>query len=176
MDIASPEYMTPAEGEYHPYYGTYIRLVSGNVLTSLQKQGESFATLLKSVPDEKWNYRYAEGKWSIKELVGHILDGERIFVYRALAIARGEQNPLPGFDENLYVEQGQFEHRMADSFYREFFNIRQSTVDFFRYLHEEDWQKVCDVNGHPMTVRAIAYIIVGHMTHHMSILTERYFD
>ncbi|MFA0964256.1 DinB family protein [Roseivirga sp. BDSF3-8] len=166
----------PEKGEYNDYYHQYVTRISGDTCQYLERQGESFATLINSVPEDKWDYRYAEGKWSIRELIGHILDGERIFVYRALAIARGEKESLPGFDENAYVANGRFAHRSAESFYKEFINIRQSTLDFYRYLDGRDWDRSCVVNGHPMTVRAIAYIIGGHLAHHMEILSERYLD
>lgn len=174
MKNRSAVYMTPQQGEYHPYYETYVSLPDEDILPYLEEQGDSFATLIRSIPEAKWSFRYAEGKWSVKELMSHILDGERIFVYRALAIARGEKNPLPGFDENAYVDDGTYDHRTAESYYREFVSIRRATIDFFRYLHETDWPKSRVVNGNLMSVRAIAYIIGGHLSHHMSVLNERY--
>jgi uncharacterized damage-inducible protein DinB len=165
----------PSPGTYAPYYETYISKLNGQdpirVLGSLILD---FKALLSEVPDEKEEFRYAEGKWSVKEVVGHMIDTERIMCTRALCIARGEKQSLPGFEENDYVAVANFDKRSLYDLSHEFGFVREGTLAFFKTLTEEDLDRVGTANNKPVTARAILYIIAGHHLHHMGVLKERY--
>ena len=130
--------------------------------------------LLRPLTEEQAAYRYAEGKWSIKQVIGHLADTERIFVYRALRIARGDQTPLPGFNENVYVDQGAFDDRPLQSVLAEFEATRAATAAFFQGLPEPAWARMGTANDYPISVRALAFIVAGHELHHRALLQERY--
>lgn len=165
----------PAAGEYAPYYERYISLVpAGDVVATLGQQLEETLTLLGSIPEEKADSRYAPGKWSIKELVGHVIDGERIFGYRALRFARNDQTPLSGFEQDDYVSNGGFGERRLSDLAEEFAHVRRANLYMLRGLSAEAWRRQGDANGQMVSVRALAHIIAGHETHHMRILRERY--
>jgi len=165
----------PSPGEYAPYYGRYIDLVpDGDVLDLLGRQVEETAQLVESLSDRDADFRYAEGKWSIKEVIGHVADTERIMVYRALCFARGEPVALPGFDEDEYVRRARFASRGLPDLVAELRAVRASTLPFFAALDAEELERKGTANSRPYTVRAVAYIVAGHERHHTKALAERY--
>ncbi|HYD52468.1 MAG TPA: DinB family protein [Gemmatimonadaceae bacterium] len=167
----------PAETEYAPFYAGYVaRVPDGDVVDLLRAQlGETLA-LLRAVPEERGGYRYGEGKWSIKEVVGHMADTERIMCYRALRVARGDRTPLPGFDEKEYVKHAGFDRRSLASLLAEFEQVRIASIAFFETLTPEDQARVGVANDRDVTARALAYIVAGHERHHVAILRERYLE
>jgi uncharacterized damage-inducible protein DinB len=164
----------PQADEFAPYYATYINTVSENVLGELEHQAISFPAFLASIPEDKGYHAYAEGKWTIKQLVGHMIDTERIMAYRALRIARNDKTPLASFDENQYVVNSFFNDRSLESLSREFAAVREANVYFFKALSEEEFSRIGTASNHPVSVRALLYIMVGHANHHRKILEERY--
>ena len=165
----------PATDEYAPYFQRYIDQVpAGDVLELLGRQVEETATLLAGVSERDAGFRYAEGKWSIRDVVGHVADTERIFVYRALCFARGERAMLPGFEENDYVANAKFGGRSLADLVAELRTVRAATLGFFAGLDPEELLRRGSANHRPYTVRSIAYITAGHERHHVKILTERY--
>lgn len=165
----------PEEGEFNPYYGKYIALVpDGDILETLGDQVIETLAMLEDIPESRAGYRYAEGKWSIKELLGHLTDAERIFVYRALAVARGDTQSLPGFEEDDYVRGASFDAVPLPKLIAEFGKVRSATISFFGNLDEGSWKKQGTANGSGISVRAIAYILAGHERHHRQVLKERY--
>ena len=165
----------PAADEYAPYYARYIEQVpEGHLLELLQRQADDTVALVGKLSDRDAEFRYAEGKWSIKEVIGHTVDVERIFVYRALCFARGETAALPGFEENDYVARAKFAGRTLGDLVAEFALVRAATVPFFAGLDAEELTRRGTANHNPYSVRALAYIIAGHERHHAKILAERY--
>jgi hypothetical protein len=165
----------PAAGTYNPYYETYIRKLNGrNPLKVLEELVLEFKVLLSEVPDEKEEFRYAEGKWSVKEVVGHIIDTERIMSYRALSIARGEKQSLPGFEENDYVKVANFDRRSLYDLGHEFGFVREASISLFKFMTEEELNRTGIANNNVVTPRALLYIIAGHHLHHLGVLKERY--
>lgn len=165
----------PGPDECAPYFAQYLAKVpEGDLLDILESQWEELGCLLEELDDEAADYRYAEGKWSVKELLGHLLDAERIFAYRLLCIARGEQAPLPGFDENAYVAKGGFAARPLEALLEEYDLVRGSTLALLRGLDEASFDRRGTSNKNPVSVRALAWILAGHEHHHMSVLRERY--
>lgn len=165
----------PASDEYLSYYERYISLVpDGNLVELLAEQNRETVRLLSEVDDNRALYAYAPGKWTIKEVVGHLSDAERIFAHRALRFARSDGQPLPGFDENAYVPAGRFNERPIADLVDEFRAIRASTVHLFRYLNDEELARRGIANNNPISVRALAFVIAGHERHHAKLLRERY--
>ncbi len=170
-----PEPGRPQPGEYDAYYQKYIDLVpQGDIRTVLRVQLTDTLVLLRAVSEQKAAYRYAEGKWSIKQVVGHLLDSERIFVYRATCVARGDATPLPGFDEVSYAETGGFDGRPLHSLLAELEASRGSTAAFFQNLPADAWARRGIANNFDVSVRALAYITAGHELHHRALLADRY--
>ncbi|MGG2024552.1 DinB family protein [Gottfriedia sp. S16(2024)] len=166
----------PNLNEYNPHFKGYIGLVpEGDLQTILRKQLDESISFFKGISKEKSEYRYAEGKWSIKEVLGHLVDTERIMCYRLLAIARGDHNPLPSFDENAYNDHANFNRLKLEQIIYEFQTVRQATLSMLENLSNETFENEGNVLNHPMTPRAIAYIIAGHELHHLKIINERYF-
>jgi uncharacterized damage-inducible protein DinB len=165
----------PGADEHPPYYSGYIALVPDGPLVDLlfDQQLESLR-LLRSVDDQRGLHAYAPGKWTIKQVIGHVCDAERIFTYRALRFARGDEQPLTGFDENSYVPAGRFNDRRMNDLLNEFQAIRAATIHLFRHLDEEELSRRGVANGNPITVRALGYIVAGHERHHVKLLRERY--
>ena len=165
----------PAPAEYAPYFGTYIDKVGdGDILALLRKQiGETMSSLA-SLSDQDAMFRYAPGKWSVKEVVGHISDTERIFVYRALCFARNEKQALPGFDENEFVAAASFDDRPFADHLAELQAVRAASLAFFSGLNEKELGRTGLANQKPFSVRAIPYIVAGHEKHHVGVLRERY--
>jgi uncharacterized damage-inducible protein DinB len=165
----------PAPDEYAQYYHRYVSLVpDGDIVETLASQVKETAAFLRALPEERGWHRYAEGKWSIREVIGHLADGERIFTYRALRFARADATPLPGFDENDYVPNSGADGRPLASLVAEYQAVRAATVALLDGLPSEAWQRSGSANGVSMSVRSLAWITAGHERHHREILRTRY--
>lgn len=157
------------------YYVKYIDSVKeANIQDALTNSIEHFTKQLALISEDKAEYRYAEGKWSVKEVIQHIIDTERIFNYRALCIARGESNALPGFNENHYARNSHASLRRFEDLKEEFLTVRASTAALYNSFTEEDLRATGNANGHEVEVLLIGYVTVGHALHHMNIIKERY--
>lgn len=165
----------PGPGDCLDYYLGYVRRVpEGEVLETLELEGARTLELLEGIDERHANHRYAPEKWSIKEVVGHVVDTERIFAYRCLAVARGETAPLPGFEQDDYVAGASFGARSLASLATELRALRAANVALFSSLDADALGRVGTVSGHPMRASAIPWIIAGHEIHHRSVLAERY--
>ena len=165
----------PAATEYAPAFETYVSKVGhGNVLEILKQQGRETVALFGGLSDQDARFRYAEGKWSIKQVLGHVTDSERIMVYRALCFARGEQAGLPGFEEDDYVRNARLDSRPLADLLAEFQAVRAATLPFFAGLDAEELMRRGTASNRPFSVRALAYIVAGHERHHVLVLEERY--
>lgn len=166
---------TPAAGTYPPFMGNYIKLVvAETVVEAIEKYSTTIIDFFKSIPEDKVESRYAENKWSIKEMLQHIIDTERIFGYRALSISRKDKTFLPGFDENEYAAASDAAARSWEDLLQEFSAVRQSTNFMLKSFTEEHLQQSGTTNNQPNTTLAISYAIFGHILHHINILEERY--
>ena len=165
----------PVPTEHAPEFSNYVALVAeGDIIQTLEQQIENSLSLLRTIPSNKANFRYAPEKWSVKELLGHLIDSERIFSYRALRFARNDQTPLPGYEQNDYVRNADFDRRNLADMAEEFATVRRATIQLFRSLNETDWMRRGKANENDISVRALAYIIAGHELHHMEVLRTRY--
>jgi len=164
----------PNLAEVPAYYHNYINKVQTEDLQEAFRQHLNAISFLKDIPKDKWDFRYAEGKWSIKELVQHIIDGERIFSYRALCFARKDQTPLPSFDENLYAANSQADRRTADELIEELMAVQSSSKKLFDSFNEQQLDSKGVANNKEVSVRAIGFILVGHLLHHVDIIKDRY--
>lgn len=175
--MSSPALAAPAAEEYASYYGKYVSLVpSGDIVAALESQGAEIESVFGAIPEERGGFRYAPGKWSIRELVGHLADGERVFGYRAVTFARGDAVALPGFEQDDWsraVEAPIAAVPLAD-LVAELAALRRSHVLMFRRLAEGDWLRSGVASDNPITVRALAHIMVGHAAHHLTVLREKY--
>jgi DinB superfamily len=166
----------PEAGEYPAFYETYISKVKGqDIIGVLEAQRLQMAQLFAARSERDGNFRYAPGKWTVKEVVGHISDSERIFAYRALRMARGDQTPLPGFEQDDYVRGANFTERTLVDLAEEFGLVRAASVALFKSLPKDAWQRRGVANKNEVSVRALAFIVAGHELHHRQILEERYF-
>jgi uncharacterized damage-inducible protein DinB len=167
--------LKPDAGEYAPDYETYVSLVpEGDIVDALSSQLAEVSAMLGGIAEERGSHSYAEGKWSIRQLVGHVIDGERIFAYRALAFARGERQPLPGMDQDEYMAFSDFDSRTLADLSAEFSHARAANVLMFRGLSEEAWTRRGTASEREVTVRALAHILFGHVAHHVNVLRARY--
>lgn len=177
--VISPATFTiarPEPSEFAPYYERYISLVSGtDILGTLDAQRRQTLLLLSGRDDRDGEYRYAPGKWSAKEALGHVCDTERVFAYRALRIARGDQTPLAGFEQDDYVKNGPFAKAPMEEIIEDYIAVRRASITLFRNLDEAAWVRRGVANNNEISVRALAYIIAGHELHHRRILEEKYF-
>lgn len=165
----------PDATEFAPYYGRYVdKPGDGDIVATLESDRLAFADLLRGIPEEKAGHRYAEGKWSIRELLGHVIDAERVFAYRALRFGRGDTTELPGFEQDVFVRGANFEERTLTDLTSELEHVRAATIDLFRSFSDEALQRKGVASGNPVTVRALAWITAGHARHHFDILRERY--
>lgn len=167
--------MRPAKSDYAEYYQKYIDLIDGeDIIHILVKLNNEVSDVFNSFPQSKGDYSYAEGKWTVKEVIGHMMDTDRIFAYRALSIARGERQPLPSFDQDEYVRKGKFNLRnLADLTY-EYRLIRESNILMFKGFDQSVYSNRGVAAGNEVTVLALMWMIAGHQKHHLKILKERY--
>lgn len=173
--VATPGAIRPATGEYLPYYSRYIdRVPDGDVVLTLSSQIRETLALLRSLPESVATYRYAPGKWSVNEMVGHMIDTEKIFAYRALRFGRGDKTPVPGYEQDDYVRGSSFNSYPLAELADELEIVRKSTLYFLRHLDDEAWSRRGVANNAEVSVRALAYIIAGHELHHRAILSARY--
>ena len=165
----------PQPGDYVPYYEKYVSLVPDqDILATLKKQLPETVRLLSACAEDKGDLRYAPGKWSVKEVLGHVIDSERGFAYRALRIARNDKTAIEGFEQDDYVRDGPFNHCRLSDLGEEFGYVRGATVCLLRSLDQEAWMRRGVANKNEISVRALAYVIAGHELHHRRILQEKY--
>ena len=164
----------PQPEEYSSFHSTYIDKVDDNVLSELTDQLVSFPEFLQTIPVSKTDYAYAEGKWTIKELLGHIIDTERIMSYRLLRFARNDSTSLPGFEENDYVRNAHFNNQEFNGMIKEFEAVRKANLFLFKSLTEEELQRKGTASNATLSVRALLFIIAGHLKHHQKVILEKY--
>lgn len=166
----------PATGDYDPASAGYVSLVPDidDPVRQLTAQRDRVLGKFWSVAEVTAGHRYAPGKWSVREVIGHMSDAERILAYRLLRIARGDETPLPGFDENTYVPAGDFDQRSLRDLLNEWTATRNATIALVRGLPREAWTRRGEANGKTVTASALAYIILGHVEHHLKVLNDRY--
>jgi hypothetical protein len=165
------------ENEYNPYYKNYIQSIEKNgksIVDSLYSSQAQFENILRSLPKEKEGYAYAEGKWTIKELIQHIIDTERVFCYRAMSFARNDKTSLPGFDQDIFVDNSFANTRDYNELLDEMKTLRESTIQLFKSFSEDVLLRIGIGSGSNMSVRAIGYLFSGHQIHHLNIIEERY--
>lgn len=164
-----------SENEYAPYYSNYIKAIENlDFFETLETSLNEAIAFLEAIPNEKLKYRYAKEKWTIKEILQHIIDTERILSYRALRFSRNDATDLPGFDENWYVIHSNANQRDFTDLINEFFCTRKSTQSLFKSFSEEMMLKIGSANESEFTVRALGFIIIGHQKHHLQVIEERY--
>ena len=165
----------PQSSEYNSFYQTYTsKIEEEDVLDCLKTQYKEISELLKSISLDMAQYRYAEGKWNVAELIQHINDTERVFAYRGFAISRGEKQPLPGMDQDEYAQGAETDWKNFESLIAEFESVRMATITLFENMSEKQLSNIGEASGFPVTARATAAIIAGHAAHHIQILKERY--
>ncbi|WP_127588465.1 DinB family protein [Paenibacillus koleovorans] len=165
----------PNAEEHAPFFAAYIGQVpEGDLIQILENQQERVHALFAGLSEEKAMSRYAPGKWSLKEVLGHITDTERVMSYRLLRVARGDQTALPGFDENVFVDGAAFDRRSMTELLEEFDTVRSATLKLIRGIQQEAWARVGTVSNHSTSARALAFVIAGHERHHGHVVRERY--
>lgn len=168
-------YQKPEENEYPSYYSPYVNLVpSGDIVDLLTEQINTTMTALKDITETQAQFRYGTDKWTIKEVIGHMADTERVMAYRLLCFARGDTAPLPGYDDNLYVRHGSFNQLALQTLLENLSIVRKSTISLLTSLDTTAWGRSGNANELDISVRAIACIIAGHELHHLNILRDRY--
>jgi len=173
--MTTAAYSRPDKSEYPDYCEGYVSKVpAGDIVTVLGTQLDDSLGLFRSIPETRGSYRYAEGKWSVKEVIGHITDGERILAYRALRFARGDATPLAGYEQDDYVLGGGFDRRSLKDLIDEFEIVRRATISLFSSFDGEAWSRRGVANKNEMSVRGIAYVLAGHERHHVEILRAKY--
>jgi uncharacterized damage-inducible protein DinB len=161
--------------DYNPFYQTYIDVLGDvELMDMLRRQLKNFPEFLESLPDEKLGYAYAEGKWTIAEVLVHVLDAERVFQYRALRFMRGDKTPLPGFDQDIFVPNSNADRRTKESIIEEYKVIRRSTIALYSNMNGQSLQRKGVASDSPMSVAALGFIICGHQKHHRNVIRERY--
>ena len=167
------EYLKPEE--FNSYYAPYINLVeSKDIIVSLEKSFEETLSFYSSIPEDKWLYSYAEGKWTINEVVQHLLDTERVFAYRALCFSRKDIIELPGFDQDEYLINSNANSRSKESIIEEYESVRNATITLFKSFSEEMLIQIGVASNSPLSVRASGYIIIGHEKHHCNVIKDNY--
>ena len=165
----------PQTTDYAPYFAKYVMLVpDGDFLETLEAQLGALQRVLEPLTDKQGDFRYEPDKWSIKELLGHINDAERIFSYRLLRIARGDQTPLPGFEQDDYVKTANCSDQKLSGLLEEFISVRRATITLVRSLETASWLRRGISSNAPITALALGFVLVGHVTHHQKILEQRY--
>ena len=169
------KYRRPEEGEYLPYYQGYVDQTSSkDFLQELKNAQPKTVAFLRKLPAEKWDYRYAPEKWTIKEVIVHLMDTERVFAYRAMRVARNDKTPLPGFDENEYVPNSDAKNRTPESIIEEYQALRTSSIHLFQHFSKEQLDRLGMASGYPISTLALGFIMAGHELHHIKIIKERY--
>jgi hypothetical protein len=165
----------PESTEFAPYYNTYISLVENDdILDVLGTQPAELDALFSGIPEEKGQFAYAEGKWTIKELLSHLIDGERMFAYRVLRISRGDETPIEGFEQDGYIENSNANNRSFEELLTEFSLLRTANVLLINNLSDESSRRMGTASNNPVSARALVYIMAGHIKHHINILNQRY--
>lgn len=165
----------PDTTEYSSYYGRYVAAVpEGDVMAVLRRDRDEWQTMIAELTESRGGLRYAKDKWSIREVIGHVSDTERVFSYRAFRIARGDKTPLASFDQDAYVLTADSDRRTLSSLAAELLAVRESTLALFTSLPDEAWTRIGTASDNPVSVRALAYITAGHAQHHLKIVREQY--
>ena len=168
-------YRRPGEGEYNSYYQGYIDQTGSNdFLSELKNALPNTITFLENLPAEKWDFKYAPEKWTIKEVMLHIIDTERVFAYRAMRVARNDKTPMPGFEQDDYVPNSNASQRSASSVIEEYAALRNSTIQLFQNFSEDQLNRIGTASGFPISTLALGFILAGHEAHHMRIIREKY--
>jgi uncharacterized damage-inducible protein DinB len=170
----SPTFTPPGADEYAPFYAGYVAQVTGDPLAMLRDDAAAWHQLLSAIPESRGGYRYAEGKWSVREVLGHVIDTERIMSYRLLRLARQDPAPMASFDENSYVAHAGSDHRTVADLARELQAVRAGTVALIESLDPATLTFVGTASSKPVSGRAMLYIVAGHSLHHRRIVEERY--
>lgn len=167
-----------ASDEYAAYYADYLKAVSDeySLTEELEISVHRLIKFVQNIPMDKLDYRYAEGKWTIKDILVHLMDAERIFAYRALCFARRDTTPLPSFDEDAYAMTARANNRHIQDLLSELASVRQATLSLFKTFSEEDLLQIGTASGQPMSVRALGFVIIGHQNHHQKVFQERYLN
>ena len=166
----------PREDEYADFYGPYIAAVEEPLLPGLERDAEAWRAMLATVPPDREGYRYADGKWSVREVVGHVIDAERMFTVRTMAFARGDRSHFPSFDENAYADASGADRRLLADLAEEFSAVRTATLLLLRSFEDGAWDRRGVASGYEFTVRSLAWIIAGHSRHHRGVVAERYLN
>jgi hypothetical protein len=165
----------PRPDEYAPYYEPYVKRVpDGSIVETLARQGEETATMFAGLDAERGRFRYAPGKWTVLDVLGHVMDGERVFAYRALRGARGDATPLPGYDENRWAPLAGYSERTPADILAEYRAVRAATIAMLEGFDDASWGRTVTANEQGVSVRALAWIIAGHELHHRAVLAEKY--
>ncbi|UVI29415.1 DinB family protein [Paenibacillus spongiae] len=165
----------PETKEYPPYFETYVRLVpEGDIMQILKSQFEATVSFLSALSEQQGSYRYAEGKWSIKEVIGHVTDNERVWNYRLLRIARNNAKEFSGYEEDVFAAHATFDDWPIAEVIQDYSAVRQSTLTLLQGLPESAWIREGVLYHHPLTARAAAYVIAGHELHHVNVIKDRY--
>ena len=165
----------PEKSEYDPYYEGYIsRVIDDDIMDTLASQPTKLNDLFTAMPDERGEYSYAEGKWSVKELLGHLIDAERMFAYRLLRISRADETPIEGFEQDIYIENALSNRRSFRDLLEEFALLRRANMIYVNNMTDDAWTRVGTANNAKISARAIIYIMAGHIEHHLGVLKERY--
>ncbi|QSW89041.1 DinB family protein [Flavobacterium endoglycinae] len=163
------------ENEYSGHFGTYIKEAGdGNLFEELEISLHEFIRFVQDIPMDKFDYRYAEGKWTIKDIIQHVIDTERIFAYRALRFSRNDKTPLPSFEESDYADNTNSNGRSIQDLLTELSAVRHSNLLFYKCLSEEQLKRIGTASGNPISARALGFVIIGHQKHHQKIFKERY--
>ncbi|WP_448701217.1 DinB family protein [Mucilaginibacter sp. AW1-3] len=165
----------PQPWDYNPFYATYIdKIGDADIVESLIRQHNEVNDFLKAIPKDKALYAYADGKWTLNEAIGHMIDTERIMTYRLLRFARNDQNPLPGFEQEDYIANARFNQMQMDDLISEFYYLRKANLYLFKSLNADEQARTGTASNNRVTVNALLYIIAGHVEHHIRIIKERY--
>ena len=174
-DVIARRALAPKPGEFAEYYGRYIAQVGpGDIVATLASQIIETVDFLRAIPAEKTTAGYEAGKWSVRDIVLHVADAERVFAYRALRIGRGDTTPLASFDEKPYAVTAGANARSMDALLTELLAVREATLELFAGLPPEAWDRMGTASDNPVSVRALAWIIAGHEVHHRKVVRERY--
>jgi len=175
--MATATLRRPQPGEYNPYYETYVgKIPETDIISVLRAERDSTLAFLESLPAAKVDFRYAPGKWTVRQVFGHVVDMEWVFASRALHFARGVTLPMPGVDQNDAMAAVDFTSRPWTDLLEQFRHLRSANIKLFESFDDSAWSRTGTASGHPVTPRALAYIIAGHARHHLGVIRERYLE